>query len=77
MHPNKDSAIKLMAYLASDTGQEMYAKNNAEYPVKPGIAWSDLQNSWGTFKADSLSLAVVADNRAEAIKLADEVKYDY
>ena len=75
--PNKDSAIKLMAYLASDTGQEMYAKNNAEYPVKPGIAWSDLQNSWGTFKADSLSLAVVADNRADAIKLADEVKYDY
>ena len=75
--PNKDSAIKLMAYLASDTGQEMYAKNNAEYPVKPGIAWSDLQNSWGIFKADSLSLAVVADNRADAIKLADEVKYDY
>ena len=75
--PNKENAIKLMAYLASDTGQEMYAQNNAEYPVKPGIAWSELQDSWGIFKADSLSLAVVADNRADAIKLADEVKYDY
>jgi iron(III) transport system substrate-binding protein len=74
--PNKDNAIKLMAYLASDAGQEMYTQINAEYPVKLGISWSDLQNTWGIFKADSLSLAIVADNRAEAIKLADEVKFD-
>ena len=54
----------------------MYAQKNAEYPVKPGIAWSDLQDSWGRFKEDSLSLSVVADNRASAIKLADEVSYN-
>ena len=74
--PNKDNAIKLMAFLASETSQEMYAQKNAEYPVKPGIAWSDLQNSWGSFKEDSLSMAVVADNRAAAIKLADEVNFN-
>ena len=74
--PNKDNAIKLMEFLASKTGQEMYAQKNAEYPVKPGIAWSDLQDSWGSFKEDSLSLSVVADNRATAIKLADEVSYN-
>ncbi len=74
--PNKDNAIKLMEFLASEAGQEMYAQKNAEYPVKPGIAWSDLQNSWGRFKEDSLSLGVVADNRTAAIKLADEVKYN-
>ena len=74
--PNKDNAIKLMEFLASKTGQEMYAQKNAEYPVKPGIAWSDLQDSWGSFKEDSLSLSVVADNRASAIKLADEVSYN-
>ena len=74
--PNKENAIKLMAFLASEKGQEMYAQKNAEYPVKPGIAWSDLQNSWGSFKEDSLSLAAVADNRAAAIKLADEVNYN-
>jgi iron(III) transport system substrate-binding protein len=74
--PNKDNAIKLMAFLASETGQEMYAEKNAEYPVKPGIRWSELQNSWGSFKEDSLSLALVAENRAAAIKLADEVKYN-
>jgi iron(III) transport system substrate-binding protein len=74
--PNKDNAIKLMEFLASEAGQEMYAQKNAEYPVKPGVAWSDLQNSWGRFKEDSLSLGVVADNRTAAIKLADEVKYN-
>ena len=74
--PNKDNAIKLMEFLASEAGQEMYAQKNAEYPVKPGIAWSDLQDSWGSFKEDSLSLSVVADNRASAIKLADEVSYN-
>ena len=74
--PNKDNAIKLMEFLASKTGQEMYAQKNAEYPVKPGIAWSDLQDSWGGFKEASLSLSVVADNRATAIKLADEVGYN-
>ena len=74
--PNKDNAIKLMEFLASKTGQEMYAQKNAEYPVKPGIGWSDLQDSWGSFKEDSLSLSVVADNRATAIKLADEVGYN-
>ena len=65
-----------MEFLASEAGQEMYAQKNTEYPVKPGIAWSDLQNSWGRFKEDSLSLGVVADNRTAAIKLADEVKYN-
>ena len=74
--PNKDNAIKLMEFLASEAGQEMYAQKNAEYPVKPGVAWSDLQNSWGRFKEDSLSLDVVADNRTAAIKLADEVSYN-
>ena len=74
--PNKENAIKLMTFLASEAGQEMYAQKNAEYPVKPGVLWSALQYSWGSFKEDSLSLAAVADNRAAAIKLADEVKYN-
>ena len=74
--PNKDNAIKLMEFLASETGQALYAQKNTEYPVKPGILWSPLQYSWGNFKEDSLSLAAVADNRAAAIKLADEVKYN-
>jgi iron(III) transport system substrate-binding protein len=74
--PNKDNAIKLMEFLASDQGQEMYVQKNGEYPVKPGIVWNDLQNSWGGFKEDTLSLAVIADNRVTAIRMADEVGYN-
>ena len=55
---------------------EMYVQKNGEYPVKAGVPLSALQNSWGSFKADSLSLAVVADHRAAAIRLADEVGYN-
>jgi iron(III) transport system substrate-binding protein len=74
--PNKADAIKLMEFLASAQGQEMYVKKNGEYPVKAGVPLSPLQNFWGSFKEDSLSLAVVADNRAAAIRLADEVGYN-
>lgn len=74
--PNKANAIKLMEFLASAQGQEMYVQKNGEYPVKAGVPLSALQNSWGSFKADSLSLAVVADHRAAAIRLADEVGYN-
>ena len=74
--PNKANGIKLMEFLASAQGQEMYVQKNGEYPVKAGVPLSALQNSWGSFKADSLSLAVVADHRAAAIRLADEVGYN-
>jgi len=74
--PNKANAIKLMEFLASAQGQEMYVQKNGEYPVKAGVPLSPLQDSWGSFKADSLSLAVVADHRAAAIRLADEVGYN-
>lgn len=74
--PNKANAIKLMEFLASERGQEMYVKKNSEYPVKTGVPLNALLESWGTFKQDSLSLAVVADNRAAAIRLVDEVGYN-
>ena len=74
--PNKANAIKLMEFLASAQGQEMYVQKNGEYPAKAGVPLSALQNSWGSFKADSLSLTVVADHRAAAIRLADEVGYN-
>ena len=74
--PTTADAIRLMEFLASAQGQELYVQKNGEYPVKAGVPLSPLQNSWGSFKEDSLSLAVVADNRAAAIRLADAVGYN-
>lgn len=74
--PNKANALKLMTFLAGDTAQEMYAQINGEYTVKPGIELADAVKTWGTFKQDSLNLTEVANQRAEASKMADRVAYD-
>lgn len=74
--PNKENALKLMEFLTGDTAQKLYAEVNFEYPVKEGVKRSALVESWGDFKADTLSLDEIASHHEEAIKLIDEVKFD-
>ena len=74
--PNRDNAIKLMEFLSDNLAQQMYAEQNFEYPVKQGVPWSGLLQSFGSFKADDLSLAEIAKYRKAASKLADKVAYD-
>ena len=74
--PHKDNAIKLLEFLASDKGQEMYADVNNEYPVKDGIPWSKLVQSWGDFKPDPISLNEIAGLRKKASELVDKVGFD-
>ena len=74
--PNKDNAIKLVEYLSGDKAQKLYAELNHEYPVKADIKPSELVQSWGTFKADTIPLEKIAENYDNALKLIDEVKFD-
>jgi iron(III) transport system substrate-binding protein len=74
--PHKDNAIKLLEFLASDEGQEMYAEVNNEYPVRDDVAWSDLVKSWGEFKPDPITLDEVAGMRKKASELVDKVGFD-
>ncbi len=74
--PNKDNALKLMVFLSDDLAQAMYAEQNFEYPIKQGVPWSGLLQSFGSYKADDLSLAKVAMHRKTASKMADKVGYD-
>jgi len=74
--PHKDNAIKLLEFLASDKGQEMYAEVNNEYPVKDGVPWSPLVKSWGDFKPDPISLNEIAALRRKASELVDKVGFD-
>lgn len=74
--PNKDAALKLMEFLSSDEAQAIYAETNYEFPVKPGVAKSELVASWGEFTPDSLNLMDVAKSRPEALKLMEEVNFD-
>lgn len=74
--PNKDNALKLMAFLASEEGQEIYARVNNEFPVKPGVPAGEIAKSWGSFKADDLSIATIGKLRKEAIDLVDKVGFN-
>ena len=74
--PHKDNAVKLIEFLASDEGQEMYADVNNEYPVKEGVPWSPLVKSWGSFKSDPIPLNDVAALRKKASELVDKVGFD-
>jgi iron(III) transport system substrate-binding protein len=74
--PNRDNAVKLLEFLASDKGQEMYAEGNYEYPVKDGVPWSEVVESWGTFKSDPIALDEIATFRKKASELVDKVGFD-
>jgi iron(III) transport system substrate-binding protein len=74
--PHKAEALQLMEWLTSDEAQRIYAETNFEFPIKEGVARSELVQSWGTFVPDSLPLAQVAEKRAEALKLIETVDFD-
>ncbi len=73
---NRASAIKLIEFLASDRAQNMYATVNFEYPVKADVKTHPLVESWGAFRADTLSLDEIARHRKAASKLVDKVQFD-
>lgn len=72
---NKENALKLIEFLASNTAQEMYANLNFEYPVKAGIKLNPILTAWGNFKADPIALNKLGENNAEAVKLMDRVAW--
>lgn len=68
---NKDNAVRLLEFLVSDDAQAFYAETNHEYPVKPGVEVSEVLRAFGEFDADTLNLAELGKNNAEAVKLMD------
>ena len=74
--PNRDDAIRLMAFLASPKAQEIYAADNFEYPIAPGTEADPLVQSWGSFEADTVNLTTIAKLRAEALRLTELADFD-
>jgi iron(III) transport system substrate-binding protein len=74
--PNRDNAVKLMEFLASDQAQQVYAEANFEYPVKPGVPVSEVTQSFGVLKPDTLPIAEIAEHRKEASEMVDRVGLD-
>lgn len=74
--PNKDEAVKLLEYLVSDEAQQLYAKANYEYPVKPGAPLDPIVESFGELKIDSVPLLEIVSHRKQASELVDKVGFD-
>ena len=74
--PNKEDALKLIAFMTGDVAQKVYAETNYEYPVKPGVPVTDLIRGLGEMNPDTLSLIDIARNRGKASELVDKVGFD-
>jgi iron(III) transport system substrate-binding protein len=74
--PNREAALKLMEWLSGDEAQKIYAETNHEYPVKDGVARSELVESWGSFTPDDKELTDLAALRPEALRLIETVDFD-
>jgi len=68
---NKANALKLLEFFVDNESQQWYAEVNSEYPVKPGVQWSETLKSWGEFKADKLNMAKLGEYNAAAVRLMD------
>lgn len=74
--PNKEEAVKLLEYLVSDEAQQLYAKANYEYPVKPGASVDPIVESFGELKIDQVPLSEIVTHRKQASELVDKVGFD-
>ncbi|EFM55512.1 Fe(3+) ABC transporter substrate-binding protein [Brucella inopinata] len=74
--PHKEEAVKLLEYLVSDEAQQIYAKANYEYPVKPGAPLDPIVESFGELKIDAVPLSEIVSHRKQASELVDKVGFD-
>ncbi|MDT3698836.1 MAG: Fe(3+) ABC transporter substrate-binding protein [Thermincola sp.] len=70
---NKENAVKLLEFLASDKAQKSFAEANYEYPVLKSVESSALLKSWGSFKEQSISLTKLGEHNERAVQILNEV----
>jgi iron(III) transport system substrate-binding protein len=74
--PNRDAALKLVAFMLDEEAQKLYADVNYEYPVREGVPASEVVAGWGSFEPDSIPLTQIGDLRGEALKIVEETGFD-
>ncbi|NDL67273.1 Fe(3+) ABC transporter substrate-binding protein [Anaerotalea alkaliphila] len=66
---NKGNAEKLLEFLTSPAVQKLYAEENAEYPVVPGVEPSEFLQGLGGFKEQGVPLHRLGELNREAVQL--------
>ncbi len=70
--PNRENAVKFIEFLVSEEAQHVFANSNYEYPVNEAVETSQLLQSWGEFKEDSLPLSRLGEYNKKAVITFDE-----
>jgi iron(III) transport system substrate-binding protein len=74
--PHREAAVKFLEYLASNEAQIYFADGNNEWPVVPNVSTNNpALNALGSFKADTINIAVIGKNQPAAQKIFDRVGY--
>jgi iron(III) transport system substrate-binding protein len=69
-------ARELIAFLREPSQQELFARNNHEYPAVGGVKPDPVMARFGTFKRDMIDVAGAGPLLDDALKLMDEVGWD-
>ena len=67
---------ELIAYLRTPSQQEIFARNNHEYPGVAGVKPDPVMARFGAFKRDMIDVAAAGPLQGDALKLMDEVGWD-
>lgn len=69
---NVAEAQALIAFLTGKEAQQQFASNNDEYPIHPDIQPSQLLQSWGAFREQSVGVAALGEQNAESTAILIE-----
>ncbi|MDR1677294.1 MAG: Fe(3+) ABC transporter substrate-binding protein [Deltaproteobacteria bacterium] len=69
---NKDNALAFIEFLTDVQAQELFSAKNYEFPVNPKAKKSQLLDSWGPFKTQTIDFSVLGENNPKAIQFFAE-----
>lgn len=71
--PNREAAVALLEFLASDRAQAIFARGNNEYPVVDGAERVEAIEEWGDLVFDDVNVSVYGRYNPAAVRIADRV----
>jgi iron(III) transport system substrate-binding protein len=71
--PNRESGLRLIAFLLEPEAQRLLADGSMEYPANPKVAPHPVLGALGAFRQDEINADSYARNSAAAARIMDEV----
>lgn len=69
----RDAALKLVEFLVSEEGQQLFAEANNEYPVRPGVAAAEGLPAVEDMRVADMPLSILGPHRERAVDLLEAV----